>query len=105
MLAPRGIASTFEERVDHHADRSRGSISSARVLIDPGDVVLVELPTYTGAISAFRNAQADLVGVPQEADGIDLDGARRDRESRLRGGPPREVRSTWSRTSRTRPGC
>ena len=45
----------------------------ARVLFDPGDVVLVELPTYTGAITAFRNVQAQMVGVPQEADGIDLD--------------------------------
>ena len=45
----------------------------ARVLVDPGDVVLVELPTYTGAITAFRNVQAEMVGVPQEADGIDLD--------------------------------
>jgi 2-aminoadipate transaminase len=44
----------------------------ARVLVDPGDVILVELPTYVGAISAFRNLQARLVGVPQEADGIDL---------------------------------
>ncbi|MCA1559522.1 MAG: PLP-dependent aminotransferase family protein [Acidobacteria bacterium] len=44
----------------------------ARVLLDPGDVVLVELPTYTGAITAFRNVQARMVGVPQEADGIDL---------------------------------
>jgi 2-aminoadipate transaminase len=44
----------------------------ARVLIDPGDVVLVELPTYTGAITAFRNVQAQMVGVAQEADGIDL---------------------------------
>jgi 2-aminoadipate transaminase len=43
-----------------------------RVLADPGDVVLVESPTYTGAISAFRNGQAGLVGVRQEADGIDL---------------------------------
>ena len=48
----------------------------ARVLLDPGDVVLVELPTYTGAITAFRNVQAELVGVRQEADGIDLDGSR-----------------------------
>jgi 2-aminoadipate transaminase len=45
----------------------------ARVLLDPGDVVLVELPTYTGAITAFRNVQARMVGVRQEADGIDLD--------------------------------
>lgn len=44
----------------------------ARVLIDPGDVVLVELPTYTGAITAFRNVQAEMAGIPQEADGIDL---------------------------------
>ena len=44
----------------------------ARVLLDPGDVVLVELPTYTGAITAFRNVQASMVGVDQEADGIDL---------------------------------
>ncbi len=44
-----------------------------RVLLDPGDVVLVELPTYTGAIAAFRNTMATMVGVRQEADGIDLD--------------------------------
>jgi 2-aminoadipate transaminase len=42
------------------------------VLCDPGDVVLVELPAYTGAIAAFRDVQADLIGVRQEADGIDL---------------------------------
>jgi 2-aminoadipate transaminase len=44
----------------------------ARVFLDPHDVVLVELPTYTGAITAFRNVQADMIGVPQEADGVDL---------------------------------
>jgi 2-aminoadipate transaminase len=41
-------------------------------MLDPGDVALVELPAYTGAITAFRNVQAELVGVKQEADGIDL---------------------------------
>jgi 2-aminoadipate transaminase len=44
-----------------------------RVLITPGDVVLVELPAYTGAISAFKNAQARLAGVRQDEDGIDLE--------------------------------
>ena len=43
----------------------------ARVL-DPGDVVLVELPSYTGAITAFRNVRAQMEGIPQEGDGIDL---------------------------------
>jgi 2-aminoadipate transaminase len=42
-------------------------------MLDPGDVVLVELPAYTGAISAFRNTEARLVGVKQDVDGIDLD--------------------------------
>jgi len=45
----------------------------ARVMIDPGDVVLVELPTFTGGIAAFKNMQAELVGVQQEADGISLE--------------------------------
>lgn len=44
----------------------------ARVLLDPGDVALVELPAYTGAITAFRNVGAQMEGVPQEPDGIDL---------------------------------
>src|SRR6185295_19010743 len=45
----------------------------ARVLLDPDDVVLLELPSYTGAISAFRNVGAALVGVRQDSDGINLD--------------------------------
>ena len=45
----------------------------ARALFDPGDVVLVELPSYTGAIAAFRNFGADLVGVKQDPDGINLE--------------------------------
>jgi len=44
----------------------------AKVFIDPGDVVLVGLPTYIGAIQAFQAMQARLVGVPLEEDGMDL---------------------------------
>ena len=71
ILAPRGITSQFEQRLITSGSQ-QGLDLVAKVLIDPGDVVLVELPTYTGAISAFTNALAELVGVPQEADGIDL---------------------------------
>jgi 2-aminoadipate transaminase len=46
---------------------------AARVLVSPGDVVLVELPTFTGGLAAFKNAQADVVGVRLDADGLDLD--------------------------------
>lgn len=44
-----------------------------RLFLDPGDVVLVELPSYIGAIGAFRNLQAELVGVRQAPDGIEIE--------------------------------
>jgi 2-aminoadipate transaminase len=42
-------------------------------LIDPGDLVLVERPTYLGAIMAFRSFEARVVGVPMDDQGIDVD--------------------------------
>ncbi|HEX6207589.1 MAG TPA: PLP-dependent aminotransferase family protein [Actinomycetota bacterium] len=41
-------------------------------LIDPGDLVLVEGPTYLGAIMAFRSFEADVVAVPMDDDGLDV---------------------------------
>ena len=67
----RGISAPLEELLVTTGSQ-QGLDLVARVLIDPGDVILVELPTYVGAISAFRNAQAAMVGVAQEVDGIDL---------------------------------
>jgi 2-aminoadipate transaminase len=72
VLAGRGIRSTLEERLVTTGSQ-QGLDLVARLFIDPGDVVLVELPTYTGAIAAFRNAQAELVGVRQESDGVSLE--------------------------------
>jgi 2-aminoadipate transaminase len=71
IMLRRG-APTTSDRLIVTTGSQQGLDLVARVLLDPGDVVLVELPTYTGAISAFRNVQARLAGVPQEADGIDL---------------------------------
>jgi 2-aminoadipate transaminase len=72
IMAHRGITTKLEDLLVTTGSQ-QGLDLVARVLVDPGDVVLMELPTYVGAISAFRNQQADLVGVPQGADGIDLD--------------------------------
>ena len=71
VMARRG-APTARDRLLVTTGSQQGLDLVARVLLDPHDVILVELPTYTGAISAFRNVQADMVGVRQEADGIDL---------------------------------
>lgn len=70
-LKTRGISSSFEEIVITTGSQ-QGLDLAGRVLIDPGDIVLVELPTYSGAIAAFHNLQARFAGVPQDAEGIDL---------------------------------
>jgi 2-aminoadipate transaminase len=72
IMASRGAASSIDQLLITTGSQ-QGLDLVARVLLDPGDVVLVELPTYTGAITAFRNVQAAMVGVRQEADGIDLE--------------------------------
>jgi 2-aminoadipate transaminase len=71
IMASRDVR-TSPERLLITTGSQQGLDLVSRVLLDPGDVVLVELPTYTGAITAFRNVQAEMVGVRQEADGVDL---------------------------------
>lgn len=44
----------------------------AQALIDPGDVVLVEAPTWSGAVMIYQRAGARLVAVPTDDEGIDL---------------------------------
>ncbi|WP_142850484.1 PLP-dependent aminotransferase family protein [Telmatospirillum sp. J64-1] len=45
----------------------------ARTRLRPGDEVILERPTYFGAINAFKQAGARLLEVPLEQDGPDLD--------------------------------
>ena len=40
-----------------------------RALVDPGDAVAVESPSYAGALSLFRAHRARLLGVPLDAEG------------------------------------
>ena len=49
----------------------------AHALLDPGDVILVELPTYVGASSSFHGRRAELAGVRQNEDGVDLEDLER----------------------------
>src|SRR6266566_3744851 len=41
--------------------------------LDPGDVVVVEGPTYLGAIMAFRSFEAEVVAVPLDEHGLEVD--------------------------------
>ena len=42
----------------------------SRIFIDPGDVVLVEAPSYVGALGTFRQNEASVVHVEMDNDGL-----------------------------------
>jgi len=44
----------------------------AKVLIDSGSRVLVETPTYLGALQAFAPMEPEVVGVASDAEGVDV---------------------------------
>jgi 2-aminoadipate transaminase len=52
--------------------------------LDPGDLVVVEGPTYLGAIQAFRSFEAALAAVPLAGDGLDVDELERRLKDGLR---------------------
>jgi 2-aminoadipate transaminase len=72
----KGIRATAAETIITEGSQQALDLV-ARVLVDPGDVVLVELPSYIGATSAFRAARAEMVGVDLHEGGIDIDDLRR----------------------------
>jgi len=71
-LASRGIhARTSEVLVV--SGSQQGLDLLARVFLEPGDAVVVEEPSYIGALQSFRNAQARIIGVPVDAHGMRTD--------------------------------
>jgi 2-aminoadipate transaminase len=44
-----------------------------KTLIDPGDVVVAEAPTYPGAVPVFSSYQADVVQIEVDSDGMRVD--------------------------------
>lgn len=61
---------------------------AVRVLLDPGDIVLVEVPTYVGALVTLAARRAAPVGIRRGADGIDIEHLTAT-VTRLRGGGAR----------------
>jgi DNA-binding transcriptional MocR family regulator len=59
---------------------------AVRTLVRPGDAVIIEQPAYYGAINALRNARAQILEVPLEPDGLNLEIVERylvDNDARL----------------------
>ncbi len=68
----RGTPST-KENILVTSGAQQGIELVARAFIDPGDYVLVENPTYLGALQAFNYYQAKYVTVDMDRDGILVD--------------------------------
>jgi 2-aminoadipate transaminase len=69
ICATRGIDCTAEDVLTTTGSQQALDLI-AHTLLDPGDVVAVELPTYIGGSASFFARSAELVGVQQDDDGI-----------------------------------
>jgi len=71
-FALRGLRATAQEILVTTGSQQALSLV-ATVLLDPGDTVLVESPSYLAALQCFRLAGAELVPVACDDEGIDPD--------------------------------
>jgi 2-aminoadipate transaminase len=55
-----------------------------QALIDPGDAIVVEAPSYLGALMAFAGAEAEVLAVAMDDDGLRVDAVARHLEDGLR---------------------
>jgi 2-aminoadipate transaminase len=69
FLGQRGIQTTIDNVVVTCG--SQGALDTlAKIFISPGDKIVVEAPTYLGAISAFNPYEPDYVSVDTDDDGV-----------------------------------
>lgn len=70
-LSRQGVSTTFEDVLVTSGSQQALDLL-ARTLLDPGDALLVNCATYTGALSAFAAAGARFLPVPNDAEGPEL---------------------------------
>lgn len=69
-LLDRGVEAREHELLITNGSQ-QGIDLAARAFLDPGDTVILEAPTYAGAISAFRAMRANIITIPPLACGFD----------------------------------
>lgn len=80
--AMKECAITRAKKVDAFADgdaviimtgANQGIDLTTKALINKGDKIIVESPSFIGSLNAFRTYEAELVGVPVEDDGMNME--------------------------------
>ena len=51
---------------------NQGIDLTAKAIINKGDKIIVENPSFIGSLNAFRTYECELIGVDVEADGMDI---------------------------------
>ena len=70
IAGPAGLST---EQIVVTTGSQQGLDLITRCLLDPGGLVAVEAPTYLGALQVFRANQVELVSIPSDNKGPDLD--------------------------------
>jgi 2-aminoadipate transaminase len=75
QLAARGRRFGFAEDADEiivTSGAKQGISLTARATLEPGDVAVVESPTFAGLLDSLRQTGARVIGVPVDEDGFDV---------------------------------
>lgn len=64
---------TKSENIQIISGAQQGIDVIAKAFINPGDVVILEKPTYTGAIATFKSRGAKIIDIPIRKDGLDIE--------------------------------
>jgi 2-aminoadipate transaminase len=79
-LAERGRRAGFAQDADEIivvSGARQGIDLVARAVLEPGDVCVVEAPTFVGLLTSARATGAQVVGVPYGEEGLDVDALER----------------------------
>ncbi len=72
ILASQGLQ-TRSENVLITAGSQQALSLVSQLLLKPGDVILVESPTYSGALDLFRALNFEVVGIPVDGQGMQVE--------------------------------
>jgi 2-aminoadipate transaminase len=71
-MANEGVSCTADEVLILHGGQ-QGLDLVAKLLINPGDIVITEDPTFLGGLIAFNPCEPTYVGVPMDHEGMDTE--------------------------------
>src|SRR6185436_13950629 len=72
ILASQGLQTRAESVLITAGSQQALSLVS-QLLLKPGDTILVESPTYSGALDLFRSLNFKVVGIPVDGEGMQVE--------------------------------